>query len=683
MKFTIDVDTGGTFTDGYISGSGVIKTIKVDTTPHDLTVGFFHLLEEAAKELGFEDTRDLLRETEVIRYSTTVGTNTLLQKTGSKLGLIVSQGFEDSVYHENGMQNSLLGYLIPRNMVIGIKENIDACGNIIDEVDREEVRKAVKELMVRGATIIVISLANSSSNPVHELLAKEAIEDDYPKHYLGSVPVMLSTEIDQSRDNECRTNTAVLDAYMHRDMVRFLYKADEELSKLGYVKPLLIVHNWGGAARIAKTKAINTYNSGPTGGLFGAAYVSRLYDVPNLVSIDIGGTSTDLGLTVGGKPSVKLESEIVGITVRLNMPETFSIAAGGGSIAKVENGKLRVGPESAGALPGPACYGLGGMQPTVTDSFVVLGYINPLYFLGGKKKLASSKAREIVSERLAVPLKQKEEEVAFSVVKEQESFCARQLKQILDSKNLSVGDVALISFGGAGGLSCNGIAEAVGIDRIYVPPFAATFSAFGTSTMDIVHNYEALLMLPLRLRSGEYTIQYEAINEKLDELKRKALLDMGGEGFPVENVAFDLEVELSSREPNFSACLASSIMRFETDSQIKTLCEELEKTCGTGPLRGEIMLDSVRFRASCALVHPELPTYTPTDETPEAALKEKRKIYWDGGFRETPVYELKLLQCGNVVNGPAVIEGEDTTILVIDGWKYSVDNRLFGIIERL
>ena len=259
---------------------------------------------------------------------------------------------------------------------------------------------AIRSLLGHGARIIVVSLYRAHLDPANELKVREIADDDYPKHYLGAVPLLLSHEVSTTTDDASRTNVALLNAYFHPDMVRFLYKAEDDVRKLGYRKPLLVVHADGGVARVAKTTAIMTNNSGPSAGVLGTTYMSRLYHLPYVASMDIGGTSADISLVINGRHGYKREAMLEGIPVKLPVIEVYPTAAGGGSIARPKNKKqIQVGPDSAGAMPGPACYGLGGTEATSTDACVVLGYIDPDYFLGGKRKLDAGLAREVITDK--------------------------------------------------------------------------------------------------------------------------------------------------------------------------------------------------------------------------------------------------------------------------------------------
>ena len=419
MRFTIDIDNGGTFTDGFFTGDGQIAWVKVDTTPHDLTVCFLKCIEEGAAKFGLTMPQ-LLHQTEVIRFSTTYATNMLLQKSGPRLGLIVTGGFEKSLYSTSS-RSPVLDFIIPAAMVIGIDE---AAGK--KPVDKEQVRLAIRSLLGRGARLIVVSLYGSHLDQANELKVRQIADDDYPKHYLGAVPLLLSSEVSTTTDDASRTNVALLNAYFHPDMVRFLYKAEDEVRKLGYRKPLLIMHADGGVARVAKTTAIMTHNSGPSAGVLGTAYMSRLYHLPYVASMDIGGTSADISLVINGRHGYKREGMLEEIPVKLPTIEVYPAAAGGGSISRpVNKKKIKVGPDSAGALPGPACYGLGGTEATSTDACVVLGYIDPEYFLGGKRKLDAGLSREVMNEKLAKPLGNSVEECGLLVTEAMRRYLRR------------------------------------------------------------------------------------------------------------------------------------------------------------------------------------------------------------------------------------------------------------------
>ena len=284
-------------------------TVKVDTTPHDLTVCFNQCIKEGAKKFGYDDVEAFLKQTMLIRLSTTIGTNSLIQRTGPKLGLIVTKGYEETLYQDN---NPVLGFVLDRELVIGVDEAVSDQGEVLKPVDEKEIRQAVKKLLESGARGFVVSLKNAHLNKANEQKIRSIIQEDFPVHYLGAKPVWLASEISNRADDGIRTNAGVINAYLHRDMVRYLYKADEQVRQQGFPHNLLIAHSNGGVARVAKTKAMDTYNSGPAAGLMGSAYVGRLYGLDKIVTLDIGGTSTDVGLIVNAEPTYDLSPPLPG-----------------------------------------------------------------------------------------------------------------------------------------------------------------------------------------------------------------------------------------------------------------------------------------------------------------------------------------------------------------------------------
>jgi N-methylhydantoinase A/acetophenone carboxylase len=665
MKFTIDIDNGGTFTDGFFTGDGRIEWVKVDTTPHDLTVCFLKCIEEGAAKFGLT-VPQFLHGTEAIRFSTTHGTNTLLQRAGPRLGLIVTRGYEKSLYDPSG-RSAALDFVVPAEMVVGIDE----------EIDREQVRLAIRHILGRGARMIVISLYHSHLDPAGEVKVREIADDDYPKHYLGAVPLLLSSEVSTTTDDASRTNVALFNAYFHPDMVRFLYKAEDDVRKLGYRKPLLVVHADGGVARVAKTTAIMTHNSGPSAGILGTSHMSRLYNLPYVASMDIGGTSADISLVINGKHGYKREAVLEGLKVKLPVIEVYPTAAGGGSIARPAGKGVTVGPDSAGAIPGPACYGLGGSEATSTDAAVVLGYIDPEYFLGGQRKLDAALSREVIDEKLAGPLGLSREACSRLVTEAMEDICADDITHLIKAGGYRPADFVLFSFGGGGGLYGAGIADKVGIPRVYCFRFSAVFSAFGSSCADVLHTYESLAKLSLKRKPTP--AQMRAFNNVVKELMDSVLRDMRGEGFPPEKVSFTLELEVASGDT--TAVLASPVTLLDKPADAAKLLDAFAEQSGPGAV-DELKIHLFRLRATSPAAHPELATHEFVGQDSGKALKGHREAYWKDGPASTAIYDQSKLACGNIVRGPAIIESADTTILVPAGKQYTMDHLLNGVIER-
>lgn len=685
MDFTIDIDTGGSFTDGFLTAGDRVEQVKVDTTPHDLTVCFLDCITEGANRLGIS-VEKLLSRTAAIRYSTTIGTNSLLQRNGPKLGLIVTEGYADTLYappHDGAVPKAakVLAEIVSPVMRVEVAEEIDGSGEIVQPLDEEGMRQSVEYLLDSGALGIVISLRNSAFNSCHEQKAKGIIDSEYPRHYLGSVPVLTAGAITAHPDNHVRTNTAALNAYIHRDMVRYLYRADELLRQHGYRKPLLVTHSSGGAARVAKTTALNTYNSGPVAGLIGCSKIAGdLYGVRDFVSVDVGGTSVDIGVGAGGKVVPDREPSVEGIQIGLPMVTLGTAAGGGGSIARIgpASNSIQVGPDSAGALPGPVAYDLGGLEPTITDADLVLGYLDPDYFLGGRKKLVKEKAVAAVDNLIAGSLGLSVEEAAWKIIQTSEDDVARQIKENIEVKGLKARDLTLFAFGGGGGSRCCGYASRLGISRIIVFAFNAVASAFGASTMDILHTYERPVHVTIRSASGAYpAAEWDPFSKAVTDMVDNARRDMKGEGFAPEGLSFTLELWL--RGTGGLYWVESPLIYLEQEDEAGKLCQLYASLSGADS--GELIIDGIALKAECATPHYQLPTFADQGPDPQKAQKGVRDVYWGNSYVSTGIYDRDLLQCGNRIAGPAIIEAPDTTYAVPPNWSYTVDKYLNGILE--
>ena len=408
---SVDIDVGGTFTDCVLTLDGRRVIGKAPTTPYDLSVGFMNAIEEVAAEAGLE-VEELLPRLDVVRYSTTVAMNRLIERRGPRVGLITTEGQEDVILIGRGAQwidgkrlderRNLATQrkpvpLVDRTMIVGVKERIDSTGAVLRPLDEDDVRRKLRVLMDRGARSIVVSLLWSFANPAHELRVKEIIREEYKEYHIGYLPVILSHQVVAKLGEYERTMTAVLDAYLQRAMQTELSATWDRLRELGYRGSFLMIHNSGGSGEVFKTTASRTYNGGPVSGLMGSYHLASGLGFSNVVAADMGGTSFDIGLVVD--QSVRnyefrpvIDRWMVGIT----MLQTLSIGAGGGSIAWINHelgGQLNVGPRSAGSDPGPACYDQGGTEPTVTDADVVLGYINPDTYYGGRMRAGPREGR--------------------------------------------------------------------------------------------------------------------------------------------------------------------------------------------------------------------------------------------------------------------------------------------------
>lgn len=665
---TINIDAGGTFTDGYLSVDGETRSIKVPTTPHDLTECFLDCIESGAAELGI-DVETLLAETDALRLATTLGTNTILERSGPDLGVLLTEGDRADVYGDGLPEN----FPVESELIRGIDEAVSAEGEVVDPISEEAVLDAVRDLVDAGARIVVVALSNAAYNPANERAVREAVHERYPQHYLRSVPVHISTEITEIPDDRRRTMAAILNAYIHREMARNLYKAEDRVRERGYENPLLATHSDGGAARIAKSQAINTYSSGPAAGLIGVSKLADHYDLDRVLATDMGGTSVDAALTRSGERPFEIHPEIAGVEIAVPMLRMTSIGAGGGSLASVDDGDLQVGPESAGARPGPACYDLGGERPTVTDADVVLGYINPEYFLGGRQELNAEAARAAIRTHVAEPLDISVERAAHRIKERVDRNIGQDLIELTANRDGDPTDVdALFAFGGAGGLHAANYAETAGIDTVYTFSFGSVFNAYGQSTTDVQHTYTEAIGTPLL--SVPETERFDAA---IDELVEDAFRDMSGEGFRSKDVSFAVEFVLNATGGERALVGATGDL---TASAAETIAEQYASDAGVSP--SSVRLETVRLIASVAVADPDRPRRELRDPDPGRARKATRTVQWEDGSLDTPVYDYEQLEPGNRVEGAAIIEAADTTYVVPDEWSYVVDEFENGLLRR-
>jgi N-methylhydantoinase A/acetophenone carboxylase len=676
MVCTIDIDTGGTFTDGFFTRDGRVEKAKVLTTPHDLTECFLECIKAGAKKFG-APVEDFLYDAEVIRFSNTIGTNTIIQRNGSKLGLLLTSGKEDlaPVHSQKGQEP-----LVAPDMVLGVQEAIAVNGEIVTAVDGAEVLRVAQELIDRGARCLVVAFANSDRNPANERAAKDIIKREFPRDYLGSVPVVLASNISPRSGEVERINAAVVNAYIHAKLVRLLYKAGESLRGRMFRKTLLIGHNNGAVARVAKTRAINTYNSGPAGGLLGAEWIGRLYGVRDLLTADMGGTSFDVGYVRAGAPSYTLAPTIEGFPVNVPMLAIRAIGAGGGSVAHVSNGTLVVGPQSAGALPGPAAFDLGGTEPTVTDADVVLGIIDADYFLGGAMRLNRKKAVDAIEEKIARPLGLSAAEAAFRIKQAVDEHMGLELRAMRQEAGFS-SEPLLVVYGGAGPTHCCDYARIAGVKKIIVTPFSSVFSAFGSSTQDVGHIYYRRVDVPLEI-GGDM----RQVSKVVASMSREALRDLRGEGFTEKEVTTTLEVfvradggaaeERIPAEPGFSETPSgqeATLQRARTALRVNSNGNS-----------GRVVMSAVGLRAQATVPHHPVTRLPRTSSIVTEAVRGKRlALLREGGVRvETFVYDMARLAPGHTLSGPAIVESESTTVLIQSDWTLGVDEYGNCVIEE-
>ena len=683
-KFIIDIDVGGTFTDAIISRDNLAEFYKVDTTPHDLSQCFRDVLESAVKSLGLPGLRNLLVQTQVIRVSTSLSTNTLVERKGPRCGLIVSEGLRGPFLSQPQVANGPFP-LIQEVMVVEICTGDISTGRNSSYLSEDEVRQQVQALVEKGASIIVVSLDRSDVSADHEIQVKEAIMRFYPRHFLGSVPILLGSQISVRKNFLQRTNTAVLHAYCHKALARRFSEIEEFLRSAGYTRPLLVVHSSGGTARVAKTKAINTINSGWVAVMLGVSRQTKKYAPESIICVDVGGTTTESGVVRAGEIEYTSVGRFEGIPVDLSRPPGTTLGLGGGSIARLGTQRnILLGPDSAGAYPGPACYDLGGTKPTLTDAYLILGYLDEQYFLGGRKNIRKDSAKKVFKEKLAIPLGISCEEAALIVKSLAVEILGHSARQQIDRDGLSAHNFSLCAVGGGGGCIGAELSNYLGIEKTYVFRQGSVFGAYGTSSMDIEHSYERALDIRRFGDRSRLELNCGLINSAVAKLQRAACNDMRGEGFKPEEIHFELELELSSPTVSRPVRIPLKNPFIWPPKDWLTVIELASKKFGD-PMPeqlNDVCLSRFYLRARAEVPHSKM--LTPQALSGQGdALKGFRPVYGGKGkWAESAVYEWDLLPVPQSISGPAIIESSDTTMIVPPGMIVEIDSDYNGCIRR-
>ncbi len=663
ILWTVDIDVGGTLTDALFTEHEKSFCVKVDTTPHDLTVCLFDCLAQGAAKLGFPGSAEFLEHVELIRWSTTITSNVLAESRGPRVGLLVTKGHEKNLYAANSHSN-VVDRLVAAQDVIGVNHSSDDT----------DIMNAARKLLESGVRRICVSLQGAHQDPRREIAIKRIIDQQYPDHFLGSVPVLAGSDISKSSDDATRTCSALINTYTHGALAATLFKAEDELRQTsGFTGTFLVSHINGGVAGVAKTKAIDTIESGPILGIHASAYLAKAYGLDNVVAMDIGGTTAKISILRNGEPVYRKPSDFFGIPVAISLPDLRSIALGGGSVVKPLAGShppaVQLGPESMGSYPGPACYGLGGDQPTLTDAFVTAGLINPDYFLGGTKTIDLDLARKAISDCVAAPLQVSTEEAcrviiaqAFASVAALIAAAGKELRQDLSQS-------VLFAYGGNGSLFACGVAEIAGLDRVQLFALGPVFSAFGSSVSDILHVYESSLAgVPISDAGAARICQI------IEDLKAEGVKDLLGEGIKPENIKYAVEME-ATEEGGASFAVACNELSLRDEKALKaTLAEAAKQTATAANREPHYTLDLLRVSVKKTMPKPKLIEHPLQSRDSAHAWKGTRKILWGSPTTgEAKIYDWDQLQPGNLLEGPAILEDANTTYFVPENWTLQMD----------
>lgn len=675
----IAIDVGGTFTDCLVlDGAGRLSQFKAPTTPGDPSKGLLDCLEKAARATR-RDVRGFIGTVEFIIHGTTLATNALLTERGAKVAMLTTEGFRDELEIRRGFKNirtSMYNLGVPpykplvrRYLRLPVRERTLYSGEIETPVDVNSAKAALEKFAAEGVQSIAICFLHSYSNPANESKAAEICRERFD----GGVYVTASHEILPVWGEYERFSTTVVSAYIGPIVSDYLSTLERRLSAMGFKGSLLMVRSDGlvQSAAHSRRQAVTLINSGPAAAPTAALFFGRLLGHENLISVDMGGTSLDVSLIRKGEIPTTTESWVGDERVAIKMVDIHSIGAGGGSLAWIDSlGLLRVGPQSAGADPGPACYGRGGDSPTVTDADVLLGYVPTDYFLGGEIKLEAERSRQAVR-RVAEPLKMTESQAAQAIFKTVNSLMADQVIELSTKRGYDVRDFALIVGGGAGAVHAAPIAELLGIPTVIIPKYAALYSAFGMFAMDVGREYsQSYIVRADKLDLNRIEALYRGLTEKAvadfkeghvapSELifARTAHMRYGGQFHEIE---VPLPSELRSPE--------------DIQTVLKTFhARHKELYTFDLPQRGiEFLTFWLRATVARRL---DLKAAPPArgQADPTAAFKRARRCLFREDWVETPCYDGARLRAENLIPGPAIIEEEATTVVVPDGFICAVD----------
>ncbi|MGE4482755.1 hydantoinase/oxoprolinase family protein [Acidocella sp.] len=641
MAFQINIDNGGTLTDVCIMLDEGIRKTKVLTTPYDLSKCFFEGLGKASEVLyGATDVKRLLEEVELIRYSTTQGTNAICERKGPKLGLVLDSGATALPAALEALDPEVF-----RALVGGRVGYVDTA-TLDDAAAEVEVVKVINQLTAQGANRLVICFGGEGAHVFEDKVKKIALRK-YPRHLLGAVPVLYASDLTADRDPARRAWSALINSFLHPSMEAFLYQAENRLRDFRTKNPLLIFRNDGDASRVAKTVAIKTYSSGPRGGMEGVKAFSALYGFRDAVSIDVGGTTTDIGQCTEGKVTETRRGHVEGIAVSFPLCEISSAGAGGSSVFKVVDGKIVIGPESVGALPGPACFGRGGKEATITDASLLAGLFDPASYFGGGMGLDMARAEAAVKANIADPLGV---DVETAVLMMADAFEAKVAEELHRFTKIAL-DTVMMAFGGAGPLLACGVADKAGIRRVAMPAMAAVFSAYGIGSCDVSQRY----VVSLDGRDDA------SLKTALDALTTKAARDMYAEGF----------------EPGSYSVLAQLVAQGAAGETTLPLAEGAgfpAELAGAAEL--ELELVAVKSLRRGDARHVAITRKT------QAKASANRKVLTEAGRVALPVYSLGAMAAGDWAEGPAILEEDFFTARIPAGWLMTVSEAGDVILDR-
>ena len=686
MSYYCGVDIGGTFTDCVLlDDHGAITLAKASSTPQDFAQGFLDAIEEAARQRGV-DPDGVFGDIELLLHGTTVGTNVLVQMRGARTGLITTRGHRDALVMMRSYGRSaglpiekLLHVsrhrkpdpIVPPQLIKEVSERVDWAGDVFLELNEDEARTAIEELLAEDVEGIAISFLWGFVNPAHERRVKELVKEHAPDLFVSCAHELIAKPGEYER-----TAAAAINCYVGPSTSRYVQRLASATRERGYAHPLLIMHAAGGVvpAHEVAVAPLFTIGSGPVGGVTGATFLADVLGHRNVIACDMGGTSFDVGLVHDGVPISSSETVINQYTFFMPRLLIESIGSGGGSIVWVDeqSGTLRVGPESAGADPGPACYGRGGERPTITDANLILGRYNPDNFLGGRLSL-DRQAAERAMAAVAAPLGMETVEAAAGAVRIVEYQMADLMRQMTVEQGLDPREFVVYAYGGAGAAHAAVFARELGCKEVVVPlgDLASTWSALGVMSSDVVHVKEHAELLTSPFDAGR-------VAEIYAELEGRARAQLTEEGFADADVAVSrfADMRFSLQIHQVEVPVPAGELTDETMArQVETFIERYESIYGKGSAftGAGVQIGVFRLFGRGRIRTPALPRLEAGGATSPTGTRD---VYWEEGegFLATAIWDGAALGPGTEIVGPAIVEMSVTTIVVQPGQRGRVDD---------
>lgn len=683
---TIDIglDIGKSCINGFFAKGNRFVTQKVPVSSTEkLPARLEKCLENGATSLGL-GLEELLKRTRTLGYTCREAERIIHDKTGPRMGLIVTKGSEGTLY-ARGAQKTPKGVFIPEELIQGIDEKVDARGNVRKAIKKEEIFEIAKVLLEAGAQAVAICLKNSHRNPVHEQMLKQVIAEEISRYFLGQVITLCAHEVSSCTEDYVRLNTTVMDLYLHRNLANSMREADSSLRAFGLATtPRTVNAALGAVRKTSKSRALDIALAPSATPMLGSSWLKRIYGdgTKTVVTLEVGDSCTAIGLAKDGGLELNLRPVIQGLPVDVPMPALAVMDLGGSSIAWLdEKNKIRVGPESTDESVGPACFDRGGEEPTLTDALLVLACIDAKAFRPEGKKLDKRKARAAIEKRIADKLSITPEEAALRIKQETETRIGEMIRGEISSRGCKPDHLEMVCCGEVGPLIGCESAQHAGIGRIRILPFAAAFSAFGAMAGNITYWRSQGFVAELCDGNGKPVFEdYQALRETVETLKEKVRKDVKSERVDTRNAKISVNLVVrQKRGPERMLRLKKSSLASKQD--LKTIWNAFRKTVPSESKKKDLELVSVLVRMDCSAPEVKLRVHKGKTKNARAARKGTRKVYGANGAAETEVYEYSRLKCGNQIEGPAIVELAGTSCNIPAGYRITVDQFLNGMIE--